>query len=49
MTAAIAGKGYKVVQDPTLAHYLLQANILSVGKMDTSTLPSDMGARKRIR
>ena len=49
MTAAIAGKGYKVVQDPTLAHYLLQANILSVGKTDPSTLPSDMGAWKRIR
>ena len=32
----IAGRGYKVVQDPNQAHYLLQANILSVGKMDPS-------------
>ena len=35
---AIAARGYKVVQDPNLAHYMLQANVLSVGKTDPSAL-----------
>src|SRR3990172_1467068 len=42
LTAAIAGKGYRVVQDPNQAHYLLQGNILSVGKVDPSALQSVM-------
>ena len=31
---AIAAKGYKIVDDPTRAHYWIQANILQVGKSD---------------
>ena len=42
LTGAIAGKGYRVVQDPNQAHYLLQGNILSVGKVDPSALQSVM-------
>ncbi len=42
LSAAIAGKGYRVVQDPNLAHFMLQANILSVGKTDPSALRSVM-------
>jgi len=42
LSAAIAGKGYRVVQDPDQAHYLLQVNILSVGKTDPSALKSVM-------
>lgn len=34
--AAIASNGYRVVNDPRRAHYMLQADILSVGKMDPS-------------
>lgn len=30
--AAIASKGYKIVSDPSKAHFMLQANILQVGK-----------------
>ena len=33
---AIRTHGYKVVRNPNHAHYLLQANILSVGKMNKS-------------
>lgn len=33
---AIADKGYRVVNNLDDAHYLLQANILKVGKMDTT-------------
>jgi len=29
---AIEGKGYKIVTDPNKAHYMIQANILQVGK-----------------
>lgn len=29
---ALAAKGYRVVQDPDTAHYVLQANVLQVGK-----------------
>jgi len=42
LSAAIAGKGYRCVQDPNQAHYLLQGNILSVGKVDPSALQSVM-------
>ena len=37
---AIAAKGYKIETDPTKAHYILQANILQVGKIDQSALES---------
>ena len=30
----IALKGYKITDDPTKAHYILQANVLTVGKVD---------------
>jgi outer membrane lipoprotein SlyB len=42
LSVAIAGKGYRCVQDPNQAHYLLQGNILSVGKVDPSALQSVM-------
>lgn len=38
VAAAVASKGYRIVQDPTKAHYLLQANVLSVGLTDESAL-----------
>ncbi len=34
--ARIAEKGYRVVDDPARAHYILQANILRVGKISQS-------------
>jgi len=33
---AVAAKGYRLVNDPGQAHYLLQVNILQVGKTDQS-------------
>lgn len=33
---AIAAKGYSIVDDPEQAHYVLQANVLLVGKVDPS-------------
>lgn len=44
LSGAIAAKGYKIVQDPNQAHYMLQANILSVAKTDPSALQSVIGA-----
>jgi hypothetical protein len=38
VAGVIAGKGYEVVQDPNKAHYILQANVLQVGKTDQSAL-----------
>lgn len=38
IVAALAAKGFKVVDDPNQAHYWLQANILSVGLTDESAL-----------
>jgi len=35
---AIAAKGYKIETDPSKAHYILQANVLQVGKIDASAL-----------
>ena len=34
LSDAIAKRGYRVIQDPNLAHFMLQVNILSVGKTD---------------
>ncbi len=34
----LVAKGYKVVQDPSKATYILQANVLSVGMVDQSAL-----------
>jgi hypothetical protein len=44
LAASLAKRGYRVVLEPNLAHYMLQANILSVGKMDPSALQSVIGA-----
>ena len=33
---AVTGRGYHIVSDPEKAHYMLQANILQVGKIDPS-------------
>jgi hypothetical protein len=35
---AISAKGYSVVSEPEQAHYILQVNVLQVGKMDKNTL-----------
>ncbi len=40
VAAALQAKGYQVMQDPDSAHYILQANILQVGK----TAPTAMEA-----
>ena len=32
----LQGKGYKLLDDPDLAHYLLQVNVLQAGKSDPS-------------
>jgi len=40
---AIRAHGYKVVRNPNHAHYLLQANILKVGKMNKSAARSALG------
>lgn len=40
---AFVEQGYKVVSDPTKAHYMLQANILKVGKMSTSASQNALG------
>ena len=40
---AIEGHGYKVTNNPDRAHYLLQANILKVGKMSVSASREALG------
>lgn len=35
---AIAARGYRIVNDPSKAHYILQANVLQVGRTDKSAL-----------
>lgn len=37
VVSALRMKGYQVVSDPKKAHYLLQANVLSVGQIDKQT------------
>jgi hypothetical protein len=44
ITGAIAAKGYQVVRDPKKAHYMLQANVLSVGKASPSAIQETLGA-----
>jgi hypothetical protein len=41
--SAIESHGYKVVSNPNHAHYLLQANILKVGKMSKSASKAALG------
>ena len=36
--SALMAKGYRVEQDPAKAHYILQANVLAVGRTDQSAL-----------
>lgn len=43
LTDAFRANGYKVMNSPTSAHYMLQANILSVGKMSKSASESALG------
>lgn len=40
---AIEGHGYKVVSNPNQAHYILQANILKVGKMSVAASKEALG------
>lgn len=35
LTAAIAARGYRIVDDPNAAHYMLRINILQAGPIDT--------------
>lgn len=43
VTAAIAAKGYRVVNDPDNAQFVLQANILQVGKVAPSAAQMQFG------
>jgi hypothetical protein len=42
--AALTARGYKVVDDPNKAHYMLQANVLSVGEADESAVEKAQSA-----
>ena len=41
---AIMARGYTIESDPQKAHYILQANVLQVGKVDVSALEQNEGA-----
>ena len=43
LKTALNSHGYKVVNDPNSAHYLLQANVLKVGKMSVAASQSALG------
>ncbi|MBA2710135.1 MAG: complement resistance protein TraT [Tatlockia sp.] len=43
LKSALEQRGYQVVNNPARAHYLLQANILKVGKMSKSASQSALG------
>lgn len=43
LKAALSSQGYKIVNKPDSAHYLLQANILKVGKMSIAASQSALG------
>ncbi len=43
LKAALSNQGYRVVNQPNLAHYLLQGNILKVGKMSIAASQSALG------
>jgi len=43
LAEALKQEGYKVISSPTAAHYLLQAEIKSVGKMSQSASASALG------
>lgn len=42
--SAIESRGYRVVRDPNQAHYMLQASVLQVGKMDPSAASRALAA-----
>jgi len=42
VVAALAAKGYRIEEDPEVAHYILQANILQVGKTSPTATQSAM-------
>lgn len=41
--SALMAKGYRVVNDPAQAHYILQGNVLAVGRTDQSALENATG------
>lgn len=43
LKSAIKARGYQVMSDPRSAHYLLQANVLKVGKMSMAASKSALG------
>ncbi|HAT3877902.1 TPA: conjugal transfer protein TraT [Legionella pneumophila] len=43
LKTALSSHGYKVVNNPNSAHYLLQANVLKVGKMSIAASQSALG------
>lgn len=43
LAQALVNKGYRVVTNPSQAHYMLQANILKVGKMSQSASEKALG------
>lgn len=43
LKSALSSHGYKVVNNPSSAHYLLQANVLKVGKMSVAASQSALG------
>lgn len=43
LTECLVAQGYRVVKDSTKAHYLLQANILKVGKMSQAASQAALG------
>ncbi|CDZ79397.1 Lipoprotein YlpA precursor [Legionella massiliensis] len=43
LKAALSSQGYKIVNNPKSAHYLLQANVLKVGKMSVAASQSALG------
>lgn len=43
LAQALKDHGYRVVNNPSIAHYMIQANILKIGKMSISASQSALG------
>lgn len=43
LKTALSSHGYKVINNPNSAHYLLQANVLKIGKMSVAASQSALG------
>lgn len=43
LTQALTARGYKIVNNPSQAHYMLQANVLKVGKMSRTASQNALG------